>query len=124
MSADPAFNDREPDAINTNTMIAIGARLVVPLIGSSDKMMFTGNQEAALLHDVDGKTASISCGQHSIQAQVFQNRRACLLITLRSCSLTGQQAPFAVRLAARAKEAELLDTVQRSPSYVLSVIAQ
>lgn len=126
MSADPALNDRGPYAINTNTVIAVGARLVVQLIGSSDKVMFTGNQDAALLHDVGGKTSSVSCGQHSIQTRVFQYRRACLLVTLRPSSLTGQQAQFTVRLAARnTKEAELLDTVQRSPGvYVLSVIAQ
>lgn len=38
-------------------MISVGAQLVIQLIGSSDKVMFTGDQDAALLHDVGGKTA-------------------------------------------------------------------
>lgn len=126
MSADSTLHDRGPDAIDTNPVIAVGARLVVQLIGSSDQVMLAGNQNTTLLHDVSGETTSISCGQHSIQTRVFQYRRACLLVTLRPGSLSGQQAQLVVSLVARdTKEAELLDTVQRSPGvYVLSIIAQ
>ena len=64
--------------------------------------------------------------QAQLPKNCFQYRRACLLVTLHPGSLSGQKAQLAVRLAARdTKEAELLDTVQRSPGvYVLSVIAQ
>gem|GEM_PF-2810368 len=87
--------------------------------------MFAGNQDAALLHDVCGKTASISCSQYSIQTRVFQYRRASFLVALHSGSLTGQQAQLAVCLTARdAKEAELLNAVQGCPGTdVLNAVA-
>ena len=113
MRADPALNNRGPDAINANTVIAVGARLVVKLVCRSDKMMFTGNQHAALLHDVGSKAPRIRSRQHGVQTSIFQNRRTCFFIALRSASLACQQAQLTVCLAARnAEETELLNAVQ------------
>lgn len=116
MRADPALNNRGPDAINSDTVIAVGARFVVKLVCRSDKMMFTGNQHAALLHDVGGKAPRIRSSQYGVQTGIFQNRRTCFFIALRSASTACQQAQLTVSLTARnAKETELLNTVQRRP---------
>ena len=89
-------------------------------------MIFAGNQYAALLHDVGGKTASISGSQDGIKARVIQYRRTCFFVTLLPCRLTSQQAKFTVRLTPRnTKEAELLNTMQRRPGInVFGVITQ
>ena len=107
-------------------MIAIGGRLFVDFISGSDEVIFAGNQYAALLHDVGGKTTSISSSQNGIKTRVIQYRRTCFFVTLLPCRLTSQQAKFTVSLAPRnTKEAELLNTMQRRPGInVFSVITQ
>ncbi|CES97446.1 Uncharacterised protein [Salmonella enterica subsp. enterica serovar Typhi] len=89
-------------------------------------MIFAGNQYAALLHDVGGKTTSISSSQDCIKARVIQYRRTCFFVPLLPCRLTSQQSQFTVSLTPRnAKEAELLNTMQRRPGInVFSVITQ
>ena len=75
--------------------------------------MFTGNEYAALLHDVGGKAACICCGQHGIQTLIFQQRRTGFFIALRSRGLPGQKTQLAVRLTPwNAEETELLDAVK------------
>ena len=107
-------------------MIAIGGRLFVNFISCSDKVIFAGNQYAALLHNVGGKTTSISSSQDCIKARVIQYRRTCFFVPLLPCRLTSQQSQFTVSLTPRnAKEAELLNTMQRRPSInVFSIITQ
>jgi len=43
--------------MDTDAVIAVGTWLVVKLIGRSDRIIFSGNQDAALLHEVGGKAA-------------------------------------------------------------------
>lgn len=75
--------------------------------------MFAGNQHTALLHDVGGKAARISCRQHRIQTRVIQYWCARFAFTLHSRRLTSQQAQLSVCLTPRnTKETELLDTMQ------------
>lgn len=94
-------------------MIAVGARFVVKLISCADKVMFAGNQYTALLHDVGGKAARISCRQYRIQTRVIQYRRTRFAFALHSGRLTSQQTQLSVCLTPwNTKETELLDTVQ------------
>ena len=43
--------------MDTDAVIDVGARLVVNLVGRSDEVIFSGNQDAALLHKVGGKAS-------------------------------------------------------------------
>ena len=70
MRANLALYNRGPDAIDTDTVIAVGARFVVKLISRTDKVMFAGNQYTALLHDVGKATRICSC-QYRIQTRDY-----------------------------------------------------
>jgi len=88
-------------------------------------VIFAGNQYAALLHDVGGKTAHVSRSQYGIQPCIFQHLRTGFFITLRSRGLPGQQSQLAVCLTPwNTKETELLNAVQGCPGTdVLNAVA-